>query len=40
MINGARTLLLNKSGASRPSPTFFGEEIVRGSSRRLSCRHH
>jgi hypothetical protein len=28
MINGARTLLLNKSGASRPSPTFFGEEIV------------
>ena len=28
MINHARTLLLNKSGASRPSPTFFGEEVV------------
>lgn len=28
MINHARTLLLNKSGATRPPATFFGEEVV------------
>lgn len=28
MINHVRTLLLNRSGALRPAPTFFGEEYV------------
>ena len=28
MINHARTLLLNRDGATRPVPTFFGEEYV------------
>lgn len=28
MINGARTLLLNKDGATRPAATYFGEEVV------------
>lgn len=28
MINHARTLLLNKSGNTSPSPTFYGEEYV------------
>lgn len=28
MVNHARTLLLNKSGATRPPADFFGEEVV------------
>ena len=28
MINHVRTLLLNRNGASRPAPGFFGEEVV------------